>query len=263
MQHLFANDGGREIDWSRTSEDYAEHRPDYSAEFYDQLTERGVGLPGQRLLDLGTGVGFLAHNFARRGALVTGIDTAEGQIEVARRRAAADGLKIDYRVARAENTGLEDDDFEAVTASQCWLYFDQQQATAEVERLLRRKGLLAICHFCWLPREDAIARRSEALVLQFNPDWSGANWSGEVSEKMPSCFAGHFEQVELLVFDASIPFTHESWRGRWRACRGVGAALPPERVAKFDQEHAQLLARTVEEQFAVLHRIDCRILRRL
>jgi len=261
LEKHFTDDGGREIDWSRTSEDYAEHRPDYPAVFYDRLAEQSVGLPGQQILDLGTGVGYLAHNFAARGAHATGIDIAAGQLAVARQRAAKANLDIQYFEASAEDTGLPDAAFDAITASQCWLYFDQQRATAEVKRLLKPGGLLAICHFCWLPHESDITQLSEELVLKYNPNWTGAGFTGEVSQEMPPCFSGQFQPVELLVFKAPIPFTRESWRGRWRACRGVGASLPPDQIAHFDRDLAELVGRTVDQQFTVLHSIDCRILR--
>ena len=264
LQPHFSDDGGhREIDWGRTSSDYAEHRPDYPAEFYDRLSKRGIGVPGQRILDLGTGVGFLAHNFARRGAEVTGIDIAAGQIEVAKQRAVADGLTIDYQVVSAEETGLSDGAFDCITASQCWLYFDKAKATAEMHRLLRPEGLLMHSHFCWLPREDEIAYRSEQLALKYNPDWTGADWSGEIPSSLPVALEGWFESVELMVFDAQIPFTHTSWRGRWRACRGIGASLTPAEIEQFDREHADLLDSTVEANFTVKHRIDCHIFLRL
>lgn len=263
LQQHFTNDGGRDIDWGRTSADYAEHRPDYPPRFYDELAARGIGLPGQRILDLGTGVGFLAENFARRGAVVTGIDIAAGQVAVAKSRAEAAGLRIVYRVAPAEATGLPSDDFDAVTASQCWLYFDKQQATAEVHRLLVAGGLLAICHLCWIAEDSAVAQAAEDLVLKYNPAWTGAKISGELPREMPKHFAGQFQQLDFFVFEAPIAFTRESWLGRWRACRGVGATLGPAAIAAFDQEHAALLDRMVGERFSVTHRIDCRLLRRL
>ncbi len=263
LQQHFTDDGGRAIDWSRTSADYAEHRPDYPAEFYRRLADRGVGLPGQRILDLGTGVGFLAENFSRHGAVVTGIDIAAGQLAVARQRAAKAGLRMEYHVASAEATGLESDSFDVVTAGQCWLYFDKERATAEVQRVLRPQGLLAISHFCWLPSESELAQRAEELVLKYNPGWTGAKLTNDVPTEMPEYFAGRFEQLDLFVFDAPIAFTRASWRGRWRACRGVGATLAPEEIAAFDREHAALLDRSVGKEFTVPHRIDGRILRRL
>jgi SAM-dependent methyltransferase len=260
MHGLSAIDAGREIDWGRTAQDYAVWRPDYPVEFYDRLAAFGIGVPGQRILDLATGVGFLALNFARRGAHVTGIDIAPAQVEQARETAAANGLTVDFKVATAEDTGLPDSSFDVITASQCWLYFDCDRATAEVQRLLKPSGVLVLSHFCWLPLVDEIARRSEELVLRFNPAWSAAGWSGEVPE-MPNWAVGRFERVARFVFDAPVEFTRESWRGRFRACRGVGAALSADEVARFDAEHAALLAGTVSPRFTVVHRVDCFVLR--
>jgi SAM-dependent methyltransferase len=255
----FSDDDGRRIVWGRTAADYARHRPDYPAEFYRRLFERGIGIPGQRILDLGTGVGFLAQQFALQGAQVTGIDIDADQLAVARRRAEAAGLDIVFRQAAAEETGLPDAAFDVLTASQCWLYFDGEKASREATRLLRPDGRLMTCHLCWLPREDATARRSEELVLKYNPQWTGGGFSGDVSREWPK-MERHFDVIDFFVFDEPIPFTHESWRGRFRACRGIGASLSPREVAAFDGEHAELLARTLEPSFTVLHRIDCHIL---
>jgi SAM-dependent methyltransferase len=254
----FSDDGGRQIEWGRTSADYAEHRPNYPGEFYRRLSQRGIGLPGQSILDLGTGVGFLAQQFAEQGAKVAGLDIDAGQIEVAQQRAKQAGLKIDYRVAPAEATGLPDTSFDVVTASQCWRYFDHDRAAHEVIRLLRPAGRLVTCHLCWLPKEDEIARRSEELVLKYNPQWTGAGYDGEVTQKWPK-MERYFDILDFFVFDAVIPFTHESWRGRFRACRGIGASLSHAEVSAFDGEHAKLLAKSVAPTFAVAHRIDCHL----
>ena len=41
-----------------------------------------------------------------------------------------------------------------------------------------------------------------------------------------------------------------------RACRGVGASLPPEQVEAFSKMHRQMLEDTMPEQFTVLHEIS-------
>src|SRR6478735_9433117 len=91
-------DGGRAIDWSRTSTDYATHRPGPPARLYDLLAALGVGGTGQRLLDLGTGTGLIARELARRGAVVSGIDVAAGQVAADRKstRLNSSHLVISY-----------------------------------------------------------------------------------------------------------------------------------------------------------------------
>ena len=189
-----------------------------------------------------------------------GVDPDAGQIAVARRRACAAGVAVDYRVAPAEETGLAAASFDVVTASQCWLYFDQPRACREVIRLLRPEGRLLTCHLCWLPLVDELTRQTEELVLKYNPHWSGGGFDGQVPRERP-WMTPSFEVVDFFVFDAEMRFTRASWRGRIRACRGVGASLPPDEVSAFDQELAKLLERTVPPSFTVPHRIDCHILR--
>ena len=253
-------DGGNEIDWGRTSSDYSLHRPNYPDRFFQMLKSLGVGLEGQKILDLGTGVGFLALRFAQQGAVVTGVDIAKGQIEEARQRCMAMGLTADFLIGPAENTGLATGSFDVVTASQSWLYFDQDRMISEVKRLLQSDGLLVTSHFCWLPRRDSVAYASEQLVLRYNPNWTGADWTGQIPF-MPKWSEGHFELRGMLVFDEPIPFTRESWRGRIRACRGVGATLSDDQIEAFDREHDALLRTITDGNFSVLHRIDAHLLR--
>jgi len=253
-----ALDGGRSIDWSRTSTDYGAHRPGPPRRLFDLLSAFGVGRPGQRVLDLGTGTGLVARAFARRGALVSAIDVAPGQIEEASRSAAAEGLAIDFAVAAAEACPFADASFEAIVASQCWMYFDVAPTIAEVRRLLRPGGALVTTHFSWLPRLDPVARASETLVLRLNPDWQGADWSGEIPAE-PAWSHGRARVQEMLWFDADVPFTHASWRGRMRACRGVGATLAPHQVEAFDRALAAWLDANVPPAFTVRHRIDAHL----
>ena len=107
MYGIRPTDPGREIDWSRTSEDYGTWRPGFPASFERWLSERHLGTEGQRVVDLGTGTGALARAFPRLGGRVTGLDRAAGQIEQARALARAEGVEVDFRVAEAEETGLE------------------------------------------------------------------------------------------------------------------------------------------------------------
>ena len=253
-------DPGRSIDWGRTSSDYAEFRPGPPASFYARLRELGVGIKGQRVLDLGTGTGVLAREFALAGCRAAGVDISAEQIEAARALAREERLAVEFQVAPAEDTGLPAASFDVVTANQCWLYFDRDRAVAEVKRLLVPNGVLVVSHFTYLPRLDPIARQTEEIVLRFNPQWTAADWSGDIPE-VPRWVRGDFTLAGSFVYDEAIPFTRESWRGRMRACRGVGAALPPAEVERFDQEHAAMLSASVPQRFNVLHRLNAHMLR--
>jgi SAM-dependent methyltransferase len=230
------------------------------SEFYDRLRAHGIGLPEQRVLDLGTGTGVIARAFARRGARVAGIDISPGQIDEARRLAAAQQLEIDFRVAPAEEPPFADHSFDVATANQCFLYFDAERALRAVRRILSPGGRLVTSHFSWLPRNDPIARASEELVLSFNPNWLGAGYDGTVVP-MPDWAPDDLVLEGFFWFDVDVPFDRRAWRGRIRASRGVGASLPPDQVEAFDAAHAALLEKIAPEVFMIKHRIDANILR--
>lgn len=251
-------DGGREIDWGKTSEDYARHRPGPPQSFYDLLEAHGVGLPGQRLVDVGTGTGVLAREFARRGLHVSGVDVAQGQIAMAQALAKDERLDIDFGVAPAEHTGLPSQSFDILTASQCWIYFEPEAIRAEIQRLLVPGGRVVISHFSFLPRQDPIVAASEALVLKYNPDWAGADWDGETLA-IPDLGISGSHLRAFFRYDEAIPFTRDRWKGRMRALRGTGATLDAATLAKFDADHDALLKDIAGEPFTILHRIDAHV----
>lgn len=253
------HDGGRVHDWSRASDDYALYRPGYPPSFWQFLALLGVGLRGQRIVDLGTGTGVLARGLAARGCDVTGVDIAAGQLAAAQRLAEAEGLAIDFRQAPAENTGLPARSFDFATAGQSWLYFDLEPAVDELKRLLVPGGSLVASYLSWMPREDDVAEATERLVLQYNPDWSHADYAGG----LPSAQAWRPDLFRIraqVVYEEPLTFTHETWRGRIRACRAIGATLPAEQVAAFDAELAARLCEWTPSPFTVLHQIVATVL---
>lgn len=252
-------DNGQSFDWGRTSDDYAKYRPGYPDSFYELLKTKGVGLPGQRILDLGTGTGELALRFAAQGAVVTAEDISANQIEAAKTRACKCDLDLEFIVRPAEHCEFPDGSFDAVTASMCWIYFDKPRLIPLLKRWLTPEGLLAITSLIWLPKENDIAHRTEEIICKHNPEWSGANFTENV-DPIPSFF--QLEEFGIKSFDhyrVEMPFTNESWRGRIRACRGVGASLPDDKVREVDAELDAYLRQYADETFTVTHSIAIRI----
>jgi SAM-dependent methyltransferase len=248
-------DPGINVDWGKTSGDYGIFRPGPPPSFYQRLAALGTGKEKQEILDLGTGTGVLARQFSKQGSIVSGTDISPEQIDAARKLAEEESLNIDFQVSPAEACPFPDQSFDIITANQCWLYFDKTKVIPEVKRLLKPGGLLVTSHFSWLPRLDSIARQSEELVLKHNPNWTAKDWHGNIPA-FPKWAEEGFNLKAMFYYDEPIQFTRDSWRGRIRACRGVGAAMKENEVALFDQEHAALLERIAPDSFTVLHRID-------
>jgi 2-polyprenyl-6-hydroxyphenyl methylase/3-demethylubiquinone-9 3-methyltransferase len=61
-----------------------------------------VNLDGCRAIDIGCGGGILTEAMANAGALVTGVDMAEGALGVARLHQIESGVEVDYQQATAE-----------------------------------------------------------------------------------------------------------------------------------------------------------------
>ncbi len=245
-------------DFGRCAEDYATHRPGFPAAFYDRL-DRFVPLRGAAGADLGTGPGVVALELARRGARVVGVDVSPAQIAHAARLAAAAGLgdRADFRVARAEETGLPAESFDLATAGQCWRWFDQDAVFAEVKRILRPHGLLVIAQYCYLPGRSEVARDTERLILEHNPGWALAGNDGLYPWQVDAVVRGGLDLVEQFCFDHEELFSHERWRGRMRTCNGVGSGpMSDEEVRAFDAELAALLRRShPREPLRVWHRV--------
>ena len=95
-----------------------------------------------RLLDIGSGGGVLAEEFASLGCQVTGIDISPGSIAVAQSHAARSGLSIDYRVGSGTSLPFQERSFEAVSCCDVLEHIQEWRLViAEARRVLVPGGL--------------------------------------------------------------------------------------------------------------------------
>lgn len=259
---LSSIDHNNSFDFGKTSDNYARYRDIYPKSMYDKLIGMGIGKAGQHILDLGSGTAVLPMNLYHTGANFTATDIAENQIAVGRELAAQKEMdRITFKVCPAEDTGFDKNSFDAVTAVQCFPYFDADKAAAEICRVLKPRGLFCKILMDWLPTEDAVIAEMIALVQRYNPAWNPEGFS-ERDCRFPDWAKGRFSCETVVSYDVSLAFTKEAWLGRVLTCRGVGASLPAERIAQFREEYSDLLEK-YSEPLKLKHRIHMELYRSL
>jgi ubiquinone/menaquinone biosynthesis C-methylase UbiE len=106
--------------------------------------------PGATVLDVATGTGHAALAAARRFTVVSGIDYVPELVAAAERRAAAEGLTIDFREADAENLPFADDSFDYVLSAIGVMFTaDHQKAADELLRVVKPGGRVGVAS--WTP----------------------------------------------------------------------------------------------------------------
>ena len=107
--------------------------------------------PGSRVLDVACGTGNLAVLAARRGCVVSGIDIAGNLIAQARDRAAAEGLRIDFKEGDAEALPFVGGQFDLVVSMFGVMFAPRPNvAAAELLRVTRPGGQVALAS--WTPQ---------------------------------------------------------------------------------------------------------------
>jgi SAM-dependent methyltransferase len=135
---------------------YERGRPKYPPAVIDRLAaELEIG-PGDRILDLAAGTGKLT-----RALLDFGLDVVAVEPQESLRRLLSDVIGAErVREGTAEAIPLEDGSVAAVTVADGFHWFEPEDALAEIARVLRPSGGLAL--------------------LACAVDWGGASWAHEV-----------------------------------------------------------------------------------
>ena len=144
--------------FAQVADRYERGRPDYPPEVVRALTDELSLAPGARVLDLAAGTGKLT-----RALVAAGLDVAALEPQQPLREVLA-GHVGEERVhdGVAEAIPFADGSFDAVTVADAFHWFSQPQAIAEIARVLRPGGGLA--------------------VLSTAPDWQEVSWAHELGE---------------------------------------------------------------------------------
>jgi len=126
-------------------------------------------LAGKRVLELGCGGGQCSIAFALRGARVTGIDFAEGQLAFARKLAAEHGVEVEFLKHDIANLSpFAENSVDIVFSAFALMYLeDRLKVFREVPNFLgvvRERQLAPAIGDCFKQRDETRGRREDDVL---------------------------------------------------------------------------------------------------
>ncbi|HEY6638495.1 MAG TPA: class I SAM-dependent methyltransferase [Solirubrobacterales bacterium] len=201
---------------------------------------------GDEVLDVACGSGNATIPAALTGAKVTGLDITPELLESGRENAAQAGVEIDWVEGDAEQLPYDEGSFDAViSVFGCMFAPDHQATAAELARVLRPGGRVAVC--AWTPDGNvgqffmAVAKHMPPPPEGFQPPilWGTEDHAHELFDA--SGVEVEFEQGAVeFVADSAAEFLAEYERklppivaakamlepeGKWQALRDEIEAL--------------------------------------
>jgi SAM-dependent methyltransferase len=145
------------VGFARAAPAYERARPEYPPDALAWLAgEVGLG-PGRDVLDLAAGTGKLTRPLAAMGCRVVAVEPV-GEMR------ALIGAGIDAREGTAEAIPLPAASVDVVTVGQAFHWFDARPALAEIARVLRPGGALALIWNRRPTESSALHRALDAII---------------------------------------------------------------------------------------------------
>lgn len=150
--------------FSRQAPDYAKYRPDYPEALFSWLADRS---PAHEFAwDAGCGSGQASLPLARHFRSVLATDLSVAQISQAHPHPA-----VRYRAAPCDASGLPPASCDLVTVAQAIHWFDFDAFYAEVRRVLKPHGLLAVWTYTLLRGDPGLNAAIEAFYKDVLTPW--------------------------------------------------------------------------------------------
>ncbi|MDP9388775.1 MAG: methyltransferase domain-containing protein [Actinomycetota bacterium] len=242
-----------QVGFDREAETYERSRPTYPPDAVSWLVGRLHLRRGRTVTDVAAGTGKLTRLLLSTGATVVAVEPVEGMREVFRRVVPA----VPVVAATAEAMPFRASSMDAATVGQAFHWFDAEAAFAELARVLRPGGGVAMV---WNARDRSIEWVDRAWAVMDRVE-KKAPWRDHdsVFDTLPAGRSG-FEPFDTATFRHEQIVTPEELVDRFRGVSHV-AALPPEDQAAILSEVRELLATHPDtrgrHQLRLPYRVDC------
>jgi SAM-dependent methyltransferase len=226
--------GARPDDWAATEEQHTRA--------YEEAIRRTGIEPGQRVLDVGCGLGVFLRLAADRGASVFGLDASSALVELARARVP----EADLRVGDMQFLPYEDESFDLVTGFTSFFFAaDMVAALREAGRVARTGAPVVIQ--VWGDPEHCELEAMKAVVRPFMP---GPPPDAPPSPKLwrPGVLEAIAVEAGLTpdtAFDATLAYEYPDQASLGRAMvapAGIAELVGPSREADVRRQIVGALA---------------------
>lgn len=170
-------------------DNYVKYRPSYPQEIISFL-ENSIQFNNKFIVaDIGSGTGILSKIFLDNGNIVFGIEPNEPM-----RKKAEELLKNYFSFksinGTAEQTTLENESVDLITAAQAFHWFDAEKTKAEFKRILKPSGF---CCLIWNERLNVspFEKAYEELLFEYSTDYAKVDHRNIDDKKIDAFFSPH------------------------------------------------------------------------
>jgi SAM-dependent methyltransferase len=217
--------------FSRLASGYARFRPHYPAVLFTYLADLA---PARQLAwDCATGSGQAALGLAEVFEQVIATDASREQIEQ-----AAQHPRITYRVEPAEETSLDAGSVDLVSAAVGVHWFDLDRFYAEVRRVLKPGGVLAV----WTYHRPIINPEVDELIARLETEILGDYWPERL----------HYlqEHYQTLPFPfAELTHPEFAIQAEWKLDQLVGFINSWSAVSRYQEDRKSHPLEPLWEEF--------------
>ena len=152
------------LSFEAVAEQYERARPTYADDALRWLVDRIGVAPGRRVLDLAAGTGKLTRQLVALGASVVAVEPGDAMRALLERVVP----EAESLAGSAEAIPLADASVDAITVGQAYHWFRPDEALAEMHRVLRPGGAVALLWNQW-DEDDPLQREIDELLEPLRP----------------------------------------------------------------------------------------------
>lgn len=176
---------------------YVRYRPDYPREMLGVLREHAGLRAGIQVADIGSGTGIASRLLLDAECVVHAVEPNAAMQEAAVSQLGGNPL-FHSITAPAEATTLPDRSVDMILSAQAFHWFDRERARAEISRILKPSGLIALV---WNVRQTGstpFLRDYETLLQKFAADYMQVRHENVDDSALSRFFiGGHFARHTL------------------------------------------------------------------